>query len=91
VSVALITAMLYITYNAALVSPPNTTVTLAAISTFTATSDTSLEMTIAITNLYRAQLSLFFSLDAGYPPLLGNPQPTILPNSSSTQYLYPTG
>jgi hypothetical protein len=84
VFVALITATLYITYNAALVSPPNTAVTSAAISTFTATSDIGLKMTIAITNLYRAQLSLFFGLDAGYPPLLGNPQPTILLNSLST-------
>jgi hypothetical protein len=83
-SVALITATLCITYNAALVSPLNTAVTSTAISTFTATSDTGFEMTIAITNLYKAQLSLFFSLDAGYPPLLGNPQPIILPNSLST-------
>jgi hypothetical protein len=54
VSVALITATLYITYNAALVSPPNTAVTLATISTFTTTSDISLEITIVITNLYKA-------------------------------------
>jgi hypothetical protein len=84
VSVALITATLCITYNAALVSPPNTTVTLAAISTFIATSDTGLEITIVITNLYKAQLSLFFGLDASYLPLLGNPQLTILLDSSST-------
>jgi hypothetical protein len=84
VSVALITATLCITYNAALVSPLNTAVTSAAMSTFTATSDTSLEITIAITNLYKAQLSLFFGLDTGYLPLLGNLQPTILLDSSST-------
>ena len=52
--VALITTTLCITHDAALVSPPNTVVTLAAISTFTATSDTGLEMTIIITNLYKA-------------------------------------
>jgi hypothetical protein len=84
VSVALITATLYITYNAALVSPPNTAVTLATISTFTTTSDISLEITIVITNLYKAQLSLFFGLDTSYPPLLGNLQLTILLDSSST-------
>jgi hypothetical protein len=54
VSVDLIAVMLYITYNAVLVSLPNTTVTLAAISTLAATSNTSLEITIAITNLYKA-------------------------------------
>jgi hypothetical protein len=54
VFIALITAMLYITNNAALVSLPNTIVTLAVISTFTATSDTGLEITITITNLYKA-------------------------------------
>jgi hypothetical protein len=91
VSVDLIAATPCITYDAALVSPPNTAVTSAAISTLAATSDTGLEMTIAITNLYRAQLSLSFGLNAGFPPPLGNPQPTILPDSSSTQYLYPTG
>jgi hypothetical protein len=91
VSVDLIAATPCITHDAALVSPPNTAVTSAAISTLAATSDTGLEMTIAITNLYGAQLSLFFGLNAGYPPPLGNPQPTILPDSSNTQYLYPTG
>jgi hypothetical protein len=50
----LIAATLCITYNAALVFPPNTIVTLAAISTLAATSNTSLKMTIAITNLYKA-------------------------------------
>jgi hypothetical protein len=48
-------------------------------------------MTIAITNLYGAQLSLSFGLNAGFPSPLGDPQPTLLPDSSSTQYLYPTG
>jgi Na+-transporting methylmalonyl-CoA/oxaloacetate decarboxylase beta subunit len=80
----LIAATLCITYDATLVSPPNTTVTLAAISTLAATSDTSLEITIAITNLYKAQLFLSFGLNTGFLPLLGNPQLTILPDSLST-------
>jgi hypothetical protein len=54
VSVDLIAIMLCITYNAALVFLPNTTVTLAVISILAATSNTSLEITIAITNLYKA-------------------------------------
>jgi hypothetical protein len=84
VSVDLIAATLCIIHNALLVSLSNTIVTLAAISTLAATSDTSLEMTIAIINLYRAQLSLSFGLNAGFLPLLGNPQPTILLDSLST-------
>jgi hypothetical protein len=54
VFIDLIAATLCITYDIALVSPLNTTVTLATISTLAATSNTSLEMTIAITNLYKA-------------------------------------
>jgi hypothetical protein len=60
VSMALITTTLCITHDAALVSLPNTAVTLAAMSTFAATSNTGLKMTIAITNLYEAQLSLLW-------------------------------
>lgn len=88
--VNLIAATLCITYDAALVSPYSTVITLAATSTLTATSNTSLEITIAITNLYRTQLSLSFGLNSSFPPPLGNPQPTILSNSSSTQYVYLT-
>jgi hypothetical protein len=48
-------------------------------------------MTIAIINSYGTQLSLSFGLDSGYPSPIGNPQPTALPASSTTQYLFPTG
>ena len=48
-------------------------------------------MTIAITNHYGLGLSLSFGLDASSPPPYGNPLPTVLPNSSSTQYIYPDG
>ena len=82
--VNLIAATLCITYDAALVSPYSTVITSVATSTLTATSNTGLEMTIAITNLYRTQLSLSFGLNLGFLLLLGNLQPTILSNSSST-------
>jgi hypothetical protein len=67
---------------------PVTSTTMSTLATASAAGD---EMTIAITNLYGAQLSLSFGLNAGFPTPLGNPQPTILPDSSSTQYIYPTG
>jgi hypothetical protein len=91
VSATLIAATPCTAHDAAIDLLRSTPVTSAAMSTPTATDDTGLQMTIAITNLYGAQLSLSFGLDAGYPSPLGDPQPTVLPDSSSTQYLYPTG
>jgi hypothetical protein len=91
VSVGLIAATPCTTHDAALVSPYSTAITSAATSTLTATSNTGLEMTIAITNLYGTQLSLSFGLNSGFPPPLGDPQLTILSDSSITQYIYPTG
>jgi len=46
-------------------------------------------MTIAIANHYGSELSLSFGLDVNSPPPYGNPQPTELADSSSTQYIYP--
>jgi hypothetical protein len=37
------------------------------------------------------ELSLSFGMDSGFPTPLGDPQPTILLDASSTQYIYPTG
>ena len=93
VSACLIAAKPCDTHDAAPISTSNVAATSAAMSTLAAASGTGTgcEMTIAITNSYGAQLSLSFGLNAGFPPPLGNPQPTILPDSSSTQYLYPTG
>jgi hypothetical protein len=68
-----------------------TPVTSTTISTLATTSAIGDEITIIITNLYRAQLSLSFGLNIGFPTPLDNPQPMILPDSSSTQYIYPTG
>ena len=79
-----------VTHDAAIGCLPNTIVSSAAMSV-SAASDTGPYMTIAITNSYGAQLSLSFGLDAGYPSPLGDPLPTILPPSFSTQYVYPTG
>lgn len=48
-------------------------------------------MTIAITNLYKAQLSLSFGSNAGAPTPIGNPTATILAKGSPTHYTFPTG
>lgn len=63
---------------------------LSNIST-TSTTITSATMTIAITNIYGAPLSLLFQSNVGFPSQLGDSTPTMLPDSASTQYLYPTG
>jgi hypothetical protein len=63
---------------------------LTIMSTLATTSAISDEITIALINLYRAQLSLSFGVNIGFPTPLGNLQPTILLDSSSTQYIYPT-
>jgi hypothetical protein len=76
---------------------PSSNKTSRSISTPAPTPD----ITIAITNLYGVELSLSFVLGStsipGFTTLsafatpLGNPQPTILPYSASTQYIFPTG
>jgi hypothetical protein len=66
--------------------PPSTSAT--SIST---TSTSTVDLTIGITNSYGSPVSLSFGLDQGYPTPLGDPQPTVLPDSSTTQYIYPTG
>ncbi|CZR65335.1 uncharacterized protein PAC_15235 [Phialocephala subalpina] len=48
-------------------------------------------MTIDIVNLHGTDLSLLFVVGAGYSTPIGDPQPTVLPLSSTTRYLYPTG
>ena len=89
VSATLIAATPCTTHDAA-IDHLSTQATSTTMSTLAATGAAGDEMTIAITNLYGAQLSLSFGLNAGFPAPLGNPQPTILPDSSSTQYIYPT-
>ena len=50
------------------------------------------DLTIAVTNLYGSPLYLSFGVDSGSPtPSGGEPQATALPDSASTQYVYPTG
>ena len=48
-------------------------------------------MTISITNVYGTQLSLSFGSNADGPSPIGNPLATILPDTSPTQYAFPTG
>lgn len=54
-------------------------------------SSSAADMTILITNQYGSPLSLSFGLDARSSSPYGNPQPTALPHSSSTRYIYPDG
>jgi hypothetical protein len=61
--------MLCITYTTMTSTLP---VTLIATSILAATSDTGLEITIVITNLYKAQLSLFVGLNTGFLSLLSD-------------------
>jgi hypothetical protein len=65
----------------------NSSVTAAA----QASTATASYMTIAVTNVYGTALSLSLAADANSPTPLNNPQPTLLPNSASTRYIYPTG
>ena len=69
---------------------PATTPT-GSITTTTAVSSSSTDMTIAITNVYGAQLSLSFGANAGGPSAVGDPAPTALADAASTQYSFPTG
>lgn len=67
------------------ISPPPPTSSFAEASQISSTPN----MTIAITNHYRSQLSLLFGLDMSSPPPYSNPQLTELAHASSTQYIYP--
>lgn len=70
---------------------PPAQITTVGITSPSVTS-TPVDLTIAVTNLYGSPLSLSFGVNSGFPtPLGGEPQPTVLPNSASTQYVYPTG
>ena len=48
-------------------------------------------MTILITNAYGTQLPLSFASNAGGPAPMDNPSMTVLPDTSPTQYVFPTG
>jgi len=96
-----ITVQITTTLFAALVAttpfecPPATTVTVTvdggAASPNTPTGDPNSFMTISIDNAYGAHLSLSLGVDKGSAPPVGNPSPTTIAPSSSTQYTFPTG
>jgi len=75
--------------------PPATTVTVTvdsgAASPNAPTSDPNSFMTISIDNAYGSHLSLSLDVDKGSAPPVGNPSPTTIAPSSSTQYTFPTG
>lgn len=74
------------------ITSPGTTTTAIETSTRTSSSaQTMADMTIAVTNLYGAPLSLSLGVNTGFPTPLNDPQATVLFNSASTQYIYPTG
>lgn len=52
---------------------------------------TGTDLTITVTNVYGTQLSLSFASNVPGPSPIGDPQPTVLANSASTQYIFPTG
>ena len=54
-------------------------------------SDPQDYMTISLTNVHGAPMSLFFGSNVGVPSPIGDPQATALPHQSSTQYLFPNG
>jgi hypothetical protein len=59
-------------------------------------TSTGIDLTIAIINSYGNDLFLSFELDtssdgSAFPTPVGNPQPTVLPNAASTQYMFPPG
>lgn len=70
---------------------PSAQITALATTT-TGAASSPVDLTIAVTNSYGAPVSLSFGVNAGFPtPSGGEPQPTTLLDSSSTQYVYPTG
>jgi len=79
------------TIRTSLSSTSSVTTATGAITATAAVSDSGSDMTIAITNVYGSQLSLYFGGNAGGPSPIGNPGPTTLANAASTQYSFPTG
>lgn len=73
----------------ALVAASSTTTNLP--STTMSLNASASSMKIAVTNLYGTQLSLSLGVNAHFPTPVNNPQPTVLPNSASTEFIYPTG
>ena len=71
-STTLIIVTLYITYNNE-IGYIKTLITLIIMSILITASAISDEIIIAITNLYKTQLSLSFGLNIGFLTLLGNP------------------
>jgi hypothetical protein len=61
------------------------------VSIATTTYSNGNDLTIAITNSYETPLYLSFGSNAGAPSPVGNPQATVLPEASTTQYAFPTG
>ena len=73
-------------------SPTDPSTVIAAVGITSVVTNKPADLTIAVTNLYGSPLSLSFGVDSGFPmPSGGEPQPTVLPDSASTQYVYPTG
>ena len=83
-----------LTFAAALSSTkaslPSTMMSYNTSATKTSATTTSY-MTIAVTNFYGTQLSLSLGVNAHFPTPINNPQPTVIPDSASTHYIYPTG
>ena len=48
-------------------------------------------MTVAITNSFKADLSLSLGSNVGAPSAIGNPPAALFPEASLTQYVFPTG
>ncbi len=87
-------ATVTVTYGSGFSTPASSSVsvTSAPYPVSTAVTDGSGDyMTISITNVYGTQLSLSFASNAGGPAPVGNPSATILPDTSPTQYTFPTG
>jgi hypothetical protein len=72
ISATLIAVTLYTTYDAA-IDHLNTQAISTTMSILATTGAAGDEIIIVITNLYKAQLSLSFGLNTGFPALLSNP------------------
>lgn len=71
-------------------------VTITKLKTISITGcepSTSLQsmMTIALTNMYGHDLSVSLESNRGAPSPIGNPRPSVLPNASPTEYIFPSG
>ena len=90
-AVSLLQLSLVVALSTEAILPSARTTHNASITKISTSAVTASYMTIAVTNLYGTQLSLSLGVDAHFPTPLNNPQPTVLPNSASTQFVYPTG